>query len=218
MGVKTLGNAERGRGHLGRENIVETALGLLNEIGLDALSLRRLADELHVQAPALYWHFRNKQELLNAMAEAMLLSANPPTPETVMDMDWQAWLLLMGNGLCRTLLSYRDGARLLTTADVSRTGVASLDVSLGVLVKAGFSYREAMIGVMTVVNYTVGFVLSEQSTFSQPNEIEYFQQVVMTSDLPNLKAAFEQNIAPFPPEVEFEAALRLILDGMSTRR
>ncbi|MGW5823017.1 TetR family transcriptional regulator, partial [Streptomyces noursei] len=51
-----------------RKLVVETALRLLNEGGLDGLTLRRIAKELDVQAPALYWHFKNKQELLDEMA------------------------------------------------------------------------------------------------------------------------------------------------------
>lgn len=54
-----------------RRQVVDTALRLLNEVGLDGLTLRRIAKELNVQAPALYWHFKNKQELLDEMATEM---------------------------------------------------------------------------------------------------------------------------------------------------
>ena len=45
---------------LTREKVVRTALRLLDKVGLDGLTLRKLAAELRVQAPALYWHFKNK--------------------------------------------------------------------------------------------------------------------------------------------------------------
>jgi len=51
--------------------VVLVALKLLDEVGLDGLTLRRLAAELGVQAPALYWHFANKRELLDHMAQAI---------------------------------------------------------------------------------------------------------------------------------------------------
>ncbi|MFP3693803.1 TetR family transcriptional regulator, partial [Burkholderia sp. SIMBA_048] len=57
---------------LDREAVVGTALELLNEVGVDGLTTRKLADRLGVQQPALYWHFRNKRALLDALAEAML--------------------------------------------------------------------------------------------------------------------------------------------------
>jgi len=50
---------------LERDLVVNTALKLLDEVGLDGLTLRKLAAELGVQAPALYWHFKNKQALLD---------------------------------------------------------------------------------------------------------------------------------------------------------
>ena len=52
---------------LDRQVIVNAALALLDEDGIDALTLRALAARLGVQAPALYWHVRNKQELLDEM-------------------------------------------------------------------------------------------------------------------------------------------------------
>ncbi|SCD86552.1 transcriptional regulator, TetR family, partial [Streptomyces sp. SolWspMP-sol7th] len=56
---------------LDRAQVVDTALRLLNEVGLDRLSLRLIAGELEVKAPALYWHFRDKRELLDEMATEM---------------------------------------------------------------------------------------------------------------------------------------------------
>lgn len=56
-----------GRG-ISREQAVRTALDLLDDVGLDGLTLRALAARLDVQAPALYWHFTGKQDLLDEMA------------------------------------------------------------------------------------------------------------------------------------------------------
>lgn len=69
---------------LDRAQVADTALRLLNEVGLDGLTLRRIATELDVKAPALYWHFANKQALLDELATEMLrrmtASAEPPPP------------------------------------------------------------------------------------------------------------------------------------------
>ncbi|MFF5945755.1 TetR family transcriptional regulator, partial [Streptomyces althioticus] len=63
-------SAER-RSPLDRARVADTALRLLNEVGLDGLTLRAIAKELDVKAPALYWHFRDKQALLDEMATQM---------------------------------------------------------------------------------------------------------------------------------------------------
>ena len=52
-----------------RDRIVEEALQLLNEVGIDKLSTRKLAERLGVQQPALYWHFKNRDDLVRALYE-----------------------------------------------------------------------------------------------------------------------------------------------------
>src|SRR5580700_1050691 len=98
---------------LDRERVVRTALRLLDKVGLDGLTLRKLASELHVQAPALYWHFKNKQELLDEMATRVLAdSVREMLPGE--DGDWPAWGVYFGNGVRRMLLRYRDGAKMIS--------------------------------------------------------------------------------------------------------
>ncbi|MGQ6402980.1 TetR family transcriptional regulator [Serratia sp. IR-2025] len=74
---------------LTRETVLRGALALLNDIGIDALSTRRLAQHLGVQSPTLYWHFKNKAELLKAMAETIMLDHREEVPA---DMPWQDWV------------------------------------------------------------------------------------------------------------------------------
>ena len=57
---------------LRREHVVDVAIALLDADGLDALTMRKLATRLGVQAGALYWHFANKRALLDAMADRFL--------------------------------------------------------------------------------------------------------------------------------------------------
>jgi TetR/AcrR family tetracycline transcriptional repressor len=69
-------------GHMPLEHqyIVDTAVDLLNEVGFDQWTTRKLADRLGVQQPALYWHFKNKRALLEAMNETMLARGHPYRP------------------------------------------------------------------------------------------------------------------------------------------
>ncbi|MEO8608212.1 MAG: TetR/AcrR family transcriptional regulator C-terminal domain-containing protein [Chloroflexota bacterium] len=210
---KAAGSTPGGRGHLGREVIVQTALDLMNQIGLDALSLRRLADELHVQAPALYWHFKNKQELLNEMAEAMILSAytNTTVPTPADGVDWVDWLTVLARTLRQTLLNYRDGASLMASAEISSRSIPSLDLSLGILVEAGFSYPLAMIGIFTVVTYTLGFAFEKQASPDDDDDPEQMRQRI--AGLPYLTAAFESGQIHLMGD-EFEAGIQVIIDGL----
>ena len=60
---------------LNRDDVLRAALDLLNEVGIDALTTRKLAERLGVQSPTLYWHFKNKAALLDAMSQAVLLQS-----------------------------------------------------------------------------------------------------------------------------------------------
>src|ERR1700742_778151 len=79
-----------------RERIVTVALELLDEAGLDGLTLRRLADRLGIRAPTLYWHVRNKRELLDLLAAAILDGALARWREPQPGQPW--WEGLGGRG------------------------------------------------------------------------------------------------------------------------
>jgi TetR/AcrR family tetracycline transcriptional repressor len=96
-------------------DIVDAAHALLNEEGLDRVSLRRLAQRLGIKAPSLYWHFKDKSELLAAIIEKTFeegLTTIPHHP------DWQSWMRAFGEALWRAQLHTRDFNRLVATTDI----------------------------------------------------------------------------------------------------
>ncbi|MBN8830671.1 MAG: TetR family transcriptional regulator, partial [Sphingomonadales bacterium] len=94
---------------LDRRTIAEGGLKLLAEGGLDNLSTRKLASHFGIKSASLYHHFRNKQELLDHVADVMIRPALvPPRPEQ----SWQEWLVVLALQLRRRVLSYPDGALL----------------------------------------------------------------------------------------------------------
>ncbi|MFB9840649.1 TetR family transcriptional regulator, partial [Actinoallomurus acaciae] len=90
---------------LTRDHTLAAALDLLDEVGLDGLSMRRLATALGVKNGATYWHFPSKQALLGAMAEAMLAGLT-----TGLDpgLPWPGRTAETARRLRRALLSRRD--------------------------------------------------------------------------------------------------------------
>lgn len=146
---------------LSRDAVVHAALELLDEVGLAAMTLRRVAERLHVQAPALYWHVRNRQELVDQMAAAMIRDGLGDLLPT------GAWMDQLGDiarAYRQTLLSHRDGARVLAEA---RTADPTLDrlteLSLRTLTSAGFTSQDAMRALVSVLSYVGGFVADEQT-------------------------------------------------------
>src|SRR5215831_17825241 len=103
---------------LDRTKMIAAALELLDEEGLEGLTLRRLATKLKVQAPAIYWHFKNKQELLDEMASSVF-RAGMGEIRITQAMKWDRWANVYGKGLRRMLLRHRDGARMISGTRVT---------------------------------------------------------------------------------------------------
>ncbi|HEY3950654.1 TetR/AcrR family transcriptional regulator C-terminal domain-containing protein [Phenylobacterium sp.] len=152
---------------LERRQIVERALALLDEVGMDGLSTRRLAAELGVKGPSLYWHFRNMRELFNHMAEALLETALPAPG--AFPHDWQAWLADGARGIRRAALSHRDGARLLAgSVPTGQSLILDFEAMRGRLEAEGFRRGEAHAALMVLGRYAMGWALYEQLTPTLP--------------------------------------------------
>ncbi|WP_030451744.1 TetR/AcrR family transcriptional regulator [Herbidospora cretacea] len=76
---------------ISRRKVLETALAIVDEEGLDALSIRRLGEALNVNGASLYHHFRNKDEILDGVTQLALESVEFPVPDHP---SWRVWLPL----------------------------------------------------------------------------------------------------------------------------
>jgi TetR/AcrR family transcriptional regulator, tetracycline repressor protein len=154
-----------------REILTRGALNLLNEVGLEELTLRRLGAALKVRAGAIYWHFKSKEELLDEMATLLLADAAPGLLPARKQADWKGWVAAFGEGLRKALLGYRDGARMVTGTKLTNTEYMKTAEAVGTqLIKAGFTLRQGVVLLSTVYNYTLNFVTEEQAVFPRPGE------------------------------------------------
>ncbi len=154
--------------NLDRQAVVRTALRVLDKTGLDGLTVRKIASELHVQAPALYWHFKNKQELLDEMATTVLADSVREQGMPRDDLSWSAWASEHAHGFRRTLLRYRDGARMFSGRYLTDSSLyAPMEAALRKFTEAGFSLPEAAGVLNTLYCYVVGFTIEEQAVFPQ---------------------------------------------------
>jgi TetR/AcrR family tetracycline transcriptional repressor len=154
---------------INREMVTRAGLKLLNEIGLEQLTLRRLGAELNVQAATIYWHFKSKQELLDEMATAVLTEGAKNLLPRRNSSDWRVWASRFGQGLRKTLLAYRDGARMVGGTRLTNTEPLKTTEKIGArMVASGFSLRAAVVLLSTIYNYTLSFVMEEQAVFPTP--------------------------------------------------
>lgn len=192
---------------LGRDAIVRAALALLNDVGLEGLTLRRLADELDVQAPALYWHVKNKAELLDGMAAAIFHDALDDVEAPRRGESWVDWTADCAHRLRTAMLTYRDGAHVLSGTCLSHASGRPLELAMRTLCDAGFSVRDAARGIAAVYSYVQGFTVEEQSTGpGEPDAARFplaaHAWVELTKDA----------------DERFEHGLRLLLSGLRLSR
>lgn len=153
---------------LDRETVVRTGLRVLDDVGLEALTLRKIASELGVQPPALYWHFKNKQDLIDEMATTLLTDHVQPIPH---DLPWDEFCHTYGTGMRAMLLRYRDGAKMFAGTYLTDTSVyQQQEASLRLLTDAGFSLQDAGQVFWTIYSYTIGFVIEEQAVYPRPGQ------------------------------------------------
>jgi TetR/AcrR family transcriptional regulator, tetracycline repressor protein len=156
---------------INREMVIRAGLKLLNEVGLERLTLRLLAHELRIQAATLYWHFSSKEELIDAMATTVLADGAEQLIPVKESVDWKQWAAAFGMGLRKTLLAYRDGARMVGGTRLTNTEFMKTAERIAArLIASGFTARQAVILLSTIYNYTLSFVTEEQVVFPRPGE------------------------------------------------
>jgi AcrR family transcriptional regulator len=129
------------RERLNRDAIVSGALALADREGLDAVTIRRLAQDHGVTPMALYWHFKEKDELLDGLAERLLATVELPEPT---DDDWSVQLRAVLDAFLAAARPHPAVVGLLPDRILgSDAGLAQADRVLGLLRQAGFDPDEA---------------------------------------------------------------------------
>jgi TetR/AcrR family transcriptional regulator, tetracycline repressor protein len=124
---------------LTRERLVGAALELIGEEGLDGLSMRALADRLEVKAASLYWHVRDRRELVELLAESILQSVGTARPRS----DWRSAVIDAAAALGERVAAQKDAARILLDVPDSLAGSATFAELKRQLQSAGLQAQDA---------------------------------------------------------------------------
>lgn len=205
------------RSALSQQRVISTAIGLADQQGLKAVTMRKIALQLNVEAMSLYNHIANKEALLDAMVEAVLSEVSLPSPSGEWQQELRHWCFSMQAALSRhpwaTLL-------LMERMNIGPAMLSLIDTSLGCLVNAGFSLAEADQARNALTSHIYGFVLSEQNFPIEPGS--YAEAA--SEFLPNLPEASYPYMRALAVEViegrfsglnDFSFGLDLILDSLA---
>ncbi|MET9546650.1 TetR/AcrR family transcriptional regulator C-terminal domain-containing protein [Streptomyces sp. NPDC006627] len=197
---------------LDRARVARTALDLLNETGLEGLTLRAIAQRLGVKAPALYWHFKDKQALLDEMATEMMRRMGEEFPAAPAA-DWREALTDAMRTMRGHLLRYRDGAKVFSgTHYTDLSYAAPLEAFLRTLVAAGFTPGAAARAWFTVYGYTIGYVIEEQATGPDEGGHDLAARAERLAAYPLAAAAGEEMFRGH--DRGFEAGLAAVVAGV----
>ncbi|WP_245802180.1 TetR family transcriptional regulator [Corynebacterium pacaense] len=175
---------------LNRDAIITSALDILDTYGIADMTMRRVAKQLEVAPGALYWHFRNKQELIDATARRIL---QPLFGESVIRSAPETCRHL------RTLMiEHRDGAELVSAALSDEALHAQLQDAVAASISGADGERRE-IGAFTLLHFVIGAVLAEQ-TRTRLDEVS-------ETAAPEVRAAFEDR---------FDNGVNIIISGLNT--
>lgn len=198
---------------LQRSQIVETALQLLNQDGLDGVTLRKVAAQLNVHVGGLYWHVKNKQDLLDEMANTILFRQFATMQLAAPGQAWPNWLVELAQRLRGAMLAYREGGRVVAGARLHRAEtLAQLYAHTAQSLRTeGFGADEARWLCVTVISYTFGFVIEEQAG---PTPETIAQLEVQSPHHPFLRAALDElSTRQLDLDTDFRMGLHYIVAG-----
>jgi len=168
---------------LEQEAIVEAGLSILQDEGFEALSLRKIADALGVQTPALYWHVDSRAALYGLMAEHMFREA---VAETDPALGAREWLVAFGRSLHAVHMRRRDAASLVSSVMPSQAMRSELLVqTVDRLEAAGLTRSEAFVAHSAVLSLTLGWSLFESNAAVQD----------VMSEVIDVEAGFDASLA-----------------------
>lgn len=206
---------------LTRDEIVQAAIQLLDEAGLEGLSLRRLADRLGVRAPTLYWHVRDKRQLLDLMAEAIIAQVEPEELSRPRHgQPWWEWLAERSQRAFQALIAHRDAALVMAGNRPTDRTLPHLEDILGTLVAVGFPPTEALQSVVSLGTLVMGCALEWQAEAARSADPEAERAAATLLELreqyPNLVAAVS-GLLVSNPQAMFEHGVRLMIAGLRAR-
>jgi AcrR family transcriptional regulator len=207
---------------LNRERVLHAAVAFADEHGIEALTMRRLGSALGVEAMSLYNHVAGKDDLLDAMVDAMFSEVDLPPAGT----DWRLAMRHRAISVRQVLSRHRWAIGLMESR--SSPGPATLrhhDAVIGSLRQGGFSIPMAAHAFSVLDSYIYGFALQEASLPFEtgPQTAELAQTMVeqfRAGDYPHLTELTTEHVLKpgYAYADEYEFGLDLILDGLERSR
>ena len=195
----------RSRHPLSRDRIVAAALRLVDEQGASALTMRNLAAAVHVEAMSLYHHVRNREDLLDGLADLLVTTELPTAPS---DQPWDNALRDFTRAIRRTAQRHPAAFQLVGLRPLrSERALQPVHALLARLTDSGLTAENAVATYRLAAAYARGYALAEIAGLTLANPPDRH------SAAPPVQQALKQS-----SDETFEAALRIIIAGAASRQ
>ncbi|WP_345417497.1 TetR family transcriptional regulator [Pseudonocardia xishanensis] len=193
-------------------SIVDAALAIIDAEGLEAFSLKRLARDMNVQAPSLYYHFPDKASILEAVARAIVLET--PRPRRRDPERWIEYFVTQSLNFRRTILRHANAAPVLLQFMPREVFGPVYEVGAAFLAEVGVPEHLQVLVLDGLDRFTLGAALTE--AMKRPaSRREIFPHLDPAED-PSLTRAVEAN--RFEPEELWAESIRTFLRGVADTR
>ncbi len=206
---------------MSRDRVIRAAIDLADASGLEALSMRKLAKALGVEAMTLYYYVAKKDDILDGIAELVVSEIEVPSAGA----DWKAALRKSAISFHEVLLRHPWANGLMMSVDVGPARMRYMDSVLRRLREAGFSAGMTHLAYHVLDSHIVGSTLWQAGYAALPQDLDDlaadFLRDLPADDYPFLVEHVEQHLSPAPDggdQSEFEFGLDLILDGLEKLR
>ena len=203
---------------LSRERVLDAALALADEGGVEAVSMRRLGQVLGVEAMSLYKHVADKEAILDGIADLVMDEVEVPSP----DLDWRTSVRRSAISAHAALRRHPwAGLVLESRLNPGPARLRYLEAVVGVLRGAGFDTATVARAFMALDSHTYGFTMQELAmpfdAASAPGVAEEMTTRVFRDVYPNLAAMAELAMSG-AQLLDFAFGLDLLLDGLERLR
>lgn len=213
-------SAETNQSPVNRERALEVALEVADLEGIEAVTMRRIARELGVEAASLYHHVRGKEEILDGLVEAVAGTIDLPNPTP----DWREAVSMRARSTRATLRGHPWAVSLM--ASRTTPGPATLrllEAGIRAFREGGFPVALAAHAISTVDSYVHGFVLQEVNLpFHDEAQLAAMTGAVMetfpAAEFPYLFELTREHVLQpgYDYGEEFDSGLEIVLDGVAT--
>ena len=190
-----------------RTRALEEALRIIDTEGLEALSIRRLADVLGVKGASLYHHFKDKDEILDGVAFLALSDLGPPTDEAL---PWIDWLLQMARTYRDALLAHPNLLPLILGRHNRRAGSAVYDYAAMKLTAAGIPLGYQVTLINSLEAYATGSVL-----YGLNAPASSWEASLPAEGCDHLRLALRSDA--LDEDARFEMGCRALLEGLAAQ-